>query len=69
MKATGPDIKQTLIHNFLGGMAWGLGLTLGVSLVAGVLSFVLSASGGIPLIGGWLAQLVQATLQAMKPIK
>jgi len=66
MKVIGPRIKNTLLHNFVGGIAWGLGLTVGISVLAAFLSLVLTKAGGLPLVGGWLAGLVEATLKAME---
>jgi len=44
---------------FLGGIAWGLGTLIGATLVLALLSFTLSKVGVIPLIGGWIASLVE----------
>jgi hypothetical protein len=51
--------KRIFLHNFLGGMAWGLGTLIGASLVLALFSFVLSKVGVIPLIGGWIGRLVE----------
>lgn len=65
MKTITPKIKDTLIHNFLGGIAWSLGVTVGIAILAYILSNVVSAVGGVPLIGDWIARVVEATLQAL----
>ncbi len=50
---------RIFLHNFLGGVAWGLGTLIGASLVLALLSFILSKIGVIPLIGGWIGRLVE----------
>lgn len=66
MKVLNPRLRTTFVHNFVGGIAWGLGLTVGISLVAYILSFTVSAFGGLPLVGDILANVVNATLDALK---
>lgn len=41
-------------RGFLIGLASGLGATIGVAIVLGVLGFILRELGGIPFIGDWL---------------
>lgn len=65
-KVLGPSLKNTIVHNFIGGIAWALGITVGISLVGYFLSLFVSAFGGIPLVGDWLANVVNATLNALE---
>lgn len=41
-------------RGFLGGLASGLGATVGVAIVLTVLAFLLREFGGLPVIGDWL---------------
>ncbi len=59
-------LRFTIVHSFVGGIAWAVGLTLGVSLLVYLLGFVATALGGIPVIGEWLAQVIKATLDALQ---
>lgn len=65
MKVITPKLKDTLIHNFFGGIAWGLGITVGVTIIAYILSGVVSAVGGLPFIGKFLANIVSETLKSL----
>lgn len=58
-------MKDTLIHSFFGGIAWGLGLTVGLTFVAFLLRQILGSVGGVPVIGDWIASVVKATLVAL----
>lgn len=65
MKTIAPKMKDTLIHSFFGGIAWGLGLTVGLTFVAFLLRQLLNAVGGVPVVGDWIANIVKATLFAL----
>lgn len=65
MKVITPTVKHTLLHNFLGGVAWGLGVTIGFAIVGFFLSNVVNSIGGIPAVGGFFANLVRATLEEL----
>lgn len=65
MKVITQSLKHTLIHNFVGGIAWGLGITVGVALVGYMLGLTVSAFGGLPLVGEFLATVVDATLKSL----
>ena len=41
-------------RGFMIGLASGLGATLGVALVLGILGYFLRELGGLPFIGDWL---------------
>lgn len=60
MKVLTPKLRTTFIHNFVGGIAWGLGLTVGISLVAYLLGLLVSAFGGLPIIGITLNSILEA---------
>lgn len=66
MKIITPKFKTTFLHNFIGGVAWGLGLTVGLALVTYILSLSVSAFGGLPLVGDFIANIVNSTLEALK---
>lgn len=66
MKVLSEKLSKTFVHNFVGGMAWGLGVTVGLAVVAYILGMSVSVFGGLPLIGDWLANIVNATLEALK---
>lgn len=43
--------KQIIINNFLGGISWGLGVTIGLGILLAILGFVLSKVNLVPFIG------------------
>ncbi|HBL51627.1 MAG: hypothetical protein A3D24_00300 [Candidatus Blackburnbacteria bacterium RIFCSPHIGHO2_02_FULL_39_13] len=62
-------VKQMLWHNFWGGIFWALGTTVGFAIVIVVVTFALKALGGVPLIGGWIAVIIEATNQVLEARK
>ncbi|HSX40070.1 MAG TPA: DUF5665 domain-containing protein [Candidatus Saccharimonadales bacterium] len=49
--------KRMTWDNFLGGIAWGLGATIGLAIVVGVLTFVLKQVNVVPVIGNFASQV------------
>ncbi len=49
--------KQIMLNNFLGGIAWGLGATIGVAVVFTLLGFVLARINWIPFIGDFVTKI------------
>jgi hypothetical protein len=47
------------------GIGWAFGATLGFAIVSTVLVFVLRQAGGLPLVGGFIATIVDATLDQL----
>ena len=58
-----------LFKGFLGGIGWALGITFGFALLIYILGFTLGKLGGLPLIGDWLARLIEAANQALETRK
>ena len=48
-------------EGIVAGIGWAFGVTIGFVLVSTILVFILQALGGIPLIGGWIAAVVEET--------
>lgn len=51
-------LGKMFLDNFLGGIAWGLGVTVGFGILVAVLSLVLSRIDFVPIIGQLLKDLV-----------
>lgn len=51
--------KTIIVNNFLGGMAWGIGATLGFTFLIATLSFLADKVGVIPFIGEFIAEIVE----------
>ena len=54
------SLKRTFVRNFVGGIATGLGLTVGISLVAYFVGLLVPAFGGLPVIGNTLNSILEA---------
>jgi hypothetical protein len=55
--------KQIFINNFLGGMAWALGATIGLALIAVILTLILKNISLIPVIGNFVAEVIRFVVQ------
>ncbi len=49
--------KTILVDNFLGGIAWGLGVTVGVTVLVAVLSFALKQVNLVPIVGNFVIEV------------
>ncbi len=47
-------------HNFMGGIAWGLGVTVGLSVLFAVLGFLGSRVDWVPVIGKFVNGITQS---------
>lgn len=55
--------KQIFANNFLGGMAWALGATVGLALIAILLTLILKNVSLIPVIGNFIADVIKFVVQ------
>ena len=53
--------RHIMLDNFLGGVAWGLGTVVGISIIAVFVGFLISKIDVIPIIGDWLANVLRYT--------
>lgn len=54
--------KHIFLNNFLGGVAWGLGATVGVSIFFAILGFLISKVNLIPFVGNFVSGVVTYVL-------
>lgn len=47
------------------GIGSAIGLTIGFALVSTLLAFFLKSIGGVPLVGGWIADIVESTQESL----
>jgi hypothetical protein len=45
-------------NNFIGGIAWGLGVTVGLSFFIGILAFVGSRIDLVPVVGDFASKVI-----------
>ena len=52
--------KHKFLMGLLGGLGWGIGITLGTSLFLLLIGFLISKIDFIPIIGQFLANVMQS---------
>lgn len=60
------DKVPFFIQGILSGLGWSLGATIGFAIVAGIVTFVLSQLGALPVIGQFFTDLQNAIDQLSK---
>lgn len=58
-------ISQLIKEGLFRGIGWAIGATIGFVIVSTIVVFVLRQIGGLPMIGGWFASIVDATLEQL----
>ena len=51
--------KQIFFNNFLGGIAWALGATVGLSIVAILLGIILKNINLVPYVGNFISGVIE----------
>ncbi len=54
--------KQIITNNFLGGIAWGIGVTIGLSIFLAAIAFISSHIDFIPIVGEFVAGVLNYVL-------
>lgn len=52
-------MKKIIINNFVGGMFWGVGLTLGAAVLIAIFGYTLSKVNYIPIVGTFVGEVQQ----------
>jgi len=52
---------ELLKDGFFAGIGWAFGVTVGFVLVSSLIVLILRNLGGLPLIGSWIARVVEET--------
>ena len=55
--------KQIFVNNLIGGMAWAIGATIGLALIAVILTLILKNISLIPVIGNFVADIIKFVIQ------
>lgn len=56
-------LGKIFLNNFIGGIAWSFGATAGIAIIFVVLSFVLSKINLVPIVGTFVAQVINFILR------
>jgi hypothetical protein len=54
-------MKQKFKEGFISGMGWSFGVTIGFVIVSTLIVLLLNILGGLPVIGNFIANIVEAT--------
>lgn len=58
-----PSKKQIVVNNFLAGLAWGFGTTVGIGAILALLTFFATRINFVPLLGNFLAQILDFAIR------
>lgn len=62
------ESKKTLIaNNLLGGVAWGIGATIGATFLLTLFGFILSKFNTAPFVGEYVSQVSHYVNKAQNP--
>ena len=55
--------KEIFINNFIGGIAWALGATVGLAIIVTVLGLILQNINLVPFIGNFVADIINFIIE------
>ncbi len=55
--------REIFVNNFVGGIAWGLGATVGIALLFAFLGIILTKVNLIPVVGNFVSDTLKFVLQ------
>ena len=58
--------KRVIFINLIGGISRGLGMALGMTLIFGLFLYILGKLIDLPLIGGYIAEIVRIVNENLK---
>ncbi len=56
-------LKKMFLNNFLGGIAWGLGATVGISLLLAIIGLLIKQVNLVPIVGNFLSEVLDFVFQ------
>ena len=65
MKEKEKTLGKLFRDGLIRGLGWAFGVTVGFAIISTILVVLLRALGGLPLIGNWLATIVEATQESL----
>ena len=57
--------RELFKRGFYSGIGWAFGATIGFAIISTILVFILNRIGATPILGGWIARIVESTLQQL----
>ncbi|OGD86105.1 hypothetical protein A3B51_03135 [Candidatus Curtissbacteria bacterium RIFCSPLOWO2_01_FULL_41_18] len=62
----GQSTGKNFLRGLVGGLGWGIGITLGTTVIIALFGFIVSKIDLIPLIGHFTAEVIKAAQQNLK---
>jgi hypothetical protein len=56
------SMNDIVVNNFIGGVAWALGATIGLSLILTILTILAKDVNLVPIIGGFVSKIINFIL-------
>jgi len=56
-------MKQIIVNNLVGGIAWGFGATIGLSIIIAMLTYVANYVNLVPVIGTFISDIINFILE------
>lgn len=57
------DKKKIFLNNLLGGLAWGIGATIGLSLILTIIGLIAKEINTVPLVGSFVSNIIDFVLK------
>jgi len=57
--------RKMFLRGLIAGIGWAFGVTIGFAIISALLVTVFSSLGGLPLIGDWVASVVESTQESL----
>ena len=51
--------RNVLMNNFMGGIAWGMGATIGVSIILASMAFLVKLIEPVPVVGEFVTNVYE----------
>lgn len=61
-----PSARVKFINGLLGGIGWGIGITLGTAIFLGLLGFIISKIDFVPIFGHFLSDVIKSSQSNLK---
>ena len=51
--------SSIIINNFIGGLSWAVGATIGIALIVALLTFIIRNVNLVPVIGNFISDVIK----------
>ncbi|MDP2632513.1 MAG: DUF5665 domain-containing protein [Candidatus Curtissbacteria bacterium] len=61
-----PSAKIKFINGLVGGLGWGIGITVGTALFIWIITFIISRVDIVPIFGQFLSDVIKSSQDNLK---